>query len=374
MSGIYGSRGISIASGKGASVRDSEGREYLDFYCGSGAALFGHAHPVLKQALVEAAELPWTIGLGMGSAVRDSFKARLNDILPDRSVFYCNSGTEAIEAALKLATSLRPGKKKVLALRRAFHGRTIGALSLTFNPQYRKEWAHLLPPVQHVKPEELPGAVDADTAVVFVEPVQGEGGVHPLAPSLGEAITEACRTTGALLVSDEIQSGWGRCGALSASPLAGLEPDILCFAKGVAGGMPIGLMLWKKELGDFSASGHGSTYGGNPLSLAVANASLKLLDDEGYPEKARAGGEFFRTLLAEIDSPLISEIRGMGLLNGVELTVKAIPVVKRMQEMGVLALPAGPSVVRFLPPFPAGDADFLKGASVFAEALKEEGR
>ncbi|HRV99606.1 MAG TPA: aminotransferase class III-fold pyridoxal phosphate-dependent enzyme, partial [Aminobacteriaceae bacterium] len=121
-------------------------------------------------------------------------------------------------------------------------------------------------------------------------------------------------------------------------------------------------------------SGHGSTYGGNPLSLAVANASLKLLDDEGYPEKARAGGEFFRTLLAEIDSPLISEIRGMGLLNGVELTVKAIPVVKRMQEMGVLALPAGPSVVRFLPPFPAGDADFLKAASVFAEALKEEGR
>ena len=182
MSGIYGSRGISIASGKGATVRDSEGREYLDFYCGSGAALFGHAHPALKQALVEASELPWTIGLGMGSAVRDSFKARLSAILPDRSIFYCNSGTEAIEAALKLATSLRPGKKKILALRRAFHGRTIGSLSLTFNPQYRKEWTHLLPAVQHVKPEELPGAVDGDTAAVFVEPVQGEGGVHPHRP------------------------------------------------------------------------------------------------------------------------------------------------------------------------------------------------
>ncbi|NLL37859.1 MAG: aspartate aminotransferase family protein [Fretibacterium sp.] len=373
MSGIYGGRGLTAASGSGAILRDEEGKEYLDFYCGSGAALFGHSHPVLVQALVKASESPWTIGIGMDSKVRAALKGSLEELLPGHSVFYCNSGTEAIEAALKLAVSLRPGRKKLLALRRAFHGRTLGALSLTFNPQYRKEWAHLLPDVQHVKPEELPDLIDADTAAVFVEPIQGEGGVYPLSPSLGARITESCHKADALLVCDEIQAGWGRCGAFSASSLVGLEPDILCFAKGVAGGLPIGLTLWKKNLGDFSPSGHGSTYGGNPLVLAIAEASLRLLTTEALPSHAARSGTFFRELLGKIDSPLISEVRGMGLLNGVELTIKAVPIIKRMQDKGVLVLPAGPSVVRFLPPFVAVEEDFERAAAVFKEALEEEG-
>lgn len=372
MSGIYGGRGLVIASGSGTTVRDGEGRKYLDFFCGSGAALFGHCHPVLVEALRAASDSPWTIGPGMKSPVRDAFKELINTLLPGHAVFFCNSGTEAVEAALKLAVSLRPGKKKILALRRAFHGRTLGALSLTFNPQYRKDWAHLLAPVTHVKPEELPDAVDGDTAAVFVEPVQGEGGVHPLLPDLGSAVTASCRTAGALLVCDEIQSGWGRCGAFTASSLVNLEPDILCFAKGVAGGMSAGLTLWKKELGDFPPSGHGSTYGGNPLALAVATASLKLLLEEEYPIKADVMGKFFRKALSKISSPRIKEIRGKGLLNGVELTEKAVPVVKRLQDKGLLALPAGPSVVRFLPPFPAEKKDFEKAVQIFAEVLKEE--
>lgn len=372
MSGLYGSRGLTIVSGSGAFVRNGAGKEYLDFYCGSGAALFGHAHPRLREALANASGRPWTIGPGMGAEVRDRLKARLNRLLPGRSLFYCNSGTESIEAALKLAVALRPERRKILALRRAFHGRTLGALALTFNPQYRRSWTHLLAPVLHVRPEELPGAVDGDTAAVFVEPIQGEGGVHPLSASLGAAIGAACARTGALLVCDEVQCGWGRCGAFSASSLAGLEPDILCFAKGVAGGLPVGLTLWKKELGDFAPGGHGSTYGGNPLVLAVAEAALGLLE-EGTPiAGARSGGEYFRKLLKGIDSPLIAEVRGMGLLNGVELTVKAAPVIRRMQRNGVLALPAGPSVVRFLPPFPAVREDFDRAAAVLADALKAE--
>ena len=371
MSGIYGSRGLTVVSGAGATVRDDKGREYLDFYCGSGAALFGHCHPVLVEALRKAAESPWTVGPGMGSPARDAFRQRISEELPGHAVFFCNSGTESVEAALKLALSLRPDRKKVLALRRAFHGRTLGALSLTFNPQYRKDWTRILAPVTHVMPGELPGAVDGDTAAVFVEPVQGEGGVYPLAPGLGARITEACRETGALLVCDEIQSGWGRCGSFTASPGAGLDPDILCFAKGVAGGLPAGLTLWKRELGDFPPSGHGSTYGGGPLAAALADASLKLLKDEGYPAKAETLGAYFRNLLSAIGSPLVAEVRGRGLLNGVELRGKAVPVVKRLQEKGLLALPAGPSVVRFLAPFTAERNDFDRAAALFAETLEE---
>ncbi|NLB83451.1 MAG: aspartate aminotransferase family protein [Synergistaceae bacterium] len=371
MSGIYGNRGLTVLSGSGATIRDEQGKEYLDFYCGSGAALFGHCHPVLVEALSRAAHSPWTVGPGMGSPAREAFRQRISAELPGHAVFFCNSGTESVEAALKLAVCLRPGRNKILALRRGFHGRTMGALSLTFNPQYRKSWSAMLAPVTHVKPEELPGAVDSETAAVFVEPIQGEGGVHPLSYELGAAVTEACRSTGALLVCDEIQSGWGRCSSFIASSGAGLEPDILCFAKGVAGGLPAGLTLWKRELGDFPPSGHGSTYGGSPLVTAMGDASLKLLKDMNYPAKAEAMGAYFRELLSGIDSPLIAEVRGRGLLIGVEIRGKSVPLVKRMQEKGLLALPAGPTVVRFLAPFVAEKNDFDRAAALFAETLEE---
>lgn len=372
MSELYGSRGITLTYGNGAIIRDKEGKEYIDFYCGSGAALFGHCHPYLVKTLKEASEMPWTVGIGMGSDTRNKFMESLKQIFPDRECFFCNSGSEAVEAALKLVTFLNTNRKKILALRRSFHGRTLGALSLTFNPLYRNPWTHVLLPVTHLEPEELPSTVDEDTVAVFVEPVRGEGGVYPLKKDIGKKITEACKLHGALLVSDEVQCGWGRCGDYSVSEQCGLDPDIICLAKGVSGGFPVGMMLWKEKLGSFPPSGHSSTYGGNPLAMALGLATISLLQGEGYMQKAVELGSYFRGLLQKIDSPLIREVRGRGLLNGVELSVKSIPLVKELQDRGVLALPAGPFVVRFLSPLTSTTEHFEKTADIFKAVLKEK--
>lgn len=372
MSELYGSRGITLTYGNGAIIRDKEGKEYIDFYCGSGAALFGHCHPYLVKTLKEASEMPWTVGIGMGWETRNKFMESLKQIFPDRECFFCNSGSEAVEAALKLATFLNSNRKKILALRRSFHGRTLGALSLTFNPLYRNPWTHVLLPVTHLEPEELPSKVDEDIVAVFVEPVRGEGGVYPLKKDIGKKITEACKLHGALLVSDEVQCGWGRCGDYSVSEKCGLDPDIICLAKGVSGGFPVGIMLWKERLGSFPPSGHSSTYGGNPLAMALGLATISLLQGEGYMQRGVELGNYFRGLLQKIDSPLIREVRGRGLLNGVELSVKSIPIVKELQDMGVLALPAGPFVVRFLSPLTSTTDHFEKTAEIFKAVLEEK--
>ncbi len=370
MSHIYGSRGLEIVAGQGAVVRDAGGKAYIDFLCGNGSALFGHCHPVLTEAAQKAILSPWTISPGLVSTPRDGLRKTLATLLPEGRVFLCNSGTEAIEAALKLALSLRPGRKKIVALRRAFHGRTLGSLALTFNPQYRKAWADRLIPVQHVNPADAPGAIDGDTAAVFVEPVQGEGGVYPLDAATGAAIAKACREADALLVADEIQSGWGRCGAILAGPQIGLEADIVVLAKGVAGGLPVGATIWKGALGDFPAKGHGSTYGGNPVVASVGLASWALLHCERYPERASEKGALFASMIAGLGSSRIAEIRHRGLLFGVELTVKSDPVIRELQERGVLALNAGPQVVRFLPPFTAEEEHFAQVAELLGKILK----
>lgn len=375
MSELYGSRGITLTYGNGAIIRDKKGKEYIDFYCSSGAALFGHCHPYLVKTLKEASKMPWTVGIGMGSETRNKFMESLRQIFPDRECFFCNSGSETVEAALKLVIFLNSSRKKILALRRSFHGRTLGALSLTFNPLYRNPWAHVILPVTHLEPEILPSNIDEDTVAVFVEPVRGEGGVYPLEEEIGKKITEACKLHGALLVSDEVQCGWGRCGDYSVSEKCGLDPDIICLAKGVSGGFPVGITLWKDELGGFPPSGHSSTYGGNPLAMTLGLATMSLFQSEGYMQKAVELGDYFRNLLRKIDSPLIREVRGMGLLNGVELSVKSIPIVKELQDMGILALPAGPFVVRFLSPLISKAEHFAKTADILSAVLegKEKG-
>jgi acetylornithine/LysW-gamma-L-lysine aminotransferase len=370
VSNIYGGRGLEIVSGSGAEVTDANGKGYIDFLCGNGSALFGHCHPVLTAVAEKALRSPWTHSPSLVNAARDGLRKNLASLLPGGKVFLCNSGTEAIEAALKLAIALRPGRKRLLALRRGFHGRTLGSLALTFNPQYRKSWAEMLLPVQHVKPEELPETIDEATAAVFLEPVQGEGGVHPLDAATGRAVTDACKAAGALLVVDEIQSGWGRCGSLLASSQLGLMPDVATLAKGLAGGLPIGATLWRGELGDFPAKGHGSTYGGNPVISAVALASWDLLHSQNYPEAATENGDAFAAMIEGLKSPLIKEVRHKGLLIGVELSVKSDAVIKGLQEKGVLALNAGPQVVRFLPPFTADRRHFSTAAETLGQVLQ----
>ena len=373
-SSLYGGRGIELTAGRGGIVTDSKGRKYVDFFNGHGAAIFGHGDPRLTGALCEGAGSVWSVGAGFENPHRDSLVSLLEGVLPDGRVFISNSGAEAIEAALKLAIVLMPGRKRILACRRAFHGRSTGALSLTFNPHYRKPFASILTKVEHFAPENLPGSIDGDVAAVFIEPVQGEGGVYPVDVELGVRISEACKASGALLVADEIQTGMGRCGAFLAGGLVGLDPDIVCLAKGVAGGLPIGVTLWKGELGDFPAQSHGSTYGGNALVCRVAAEAVRIVLEEGLPGMAAAAGEVFRERLRSIKNAKIADVRGLGLLTGVELTVPSIPLVRSMQERGVLCLHAGPRVLRFLPSFASTDADFRTVEAALESALREDVR
>ncbi len=218
--------------------------------------------------------------------------------------------------------------------------------------------------------EDLAENIDDDTAAVFIEPVQGEGGVFALPAERGNKITEACRKHSVLLVSDEIQSGLGRCGAALASSLTGLAPDMVCLAKGLAGGMPAGALVWKKELGDFIPHSHGSTYGGNELTAKVSLAVLSMVMHSDLPEKAARSGEFFRSLISAIGSSHIKDVRGMGLLNGIELDIPSVGVVKALQENGLLSLTAGPRTLRFLPSFAAEEKDFEDAALILARTLE----
>jgi len=370
----YGSRGLTAVRGAGDRLWDAQGREYVDFLAGHGAALFGHAHPELVSVLRESAASCWTLGAGLSHPARSRFLSLLDGLIPEGCSFLSNSGAEAVEAALKLVIALRPGKKRLLALRRSFHGRTLGALALTFNPKYRKPWQEQLCAVEHHTSEALLEAVEDDVAAVFVEPVQGEGGVNPLDPAFGGALSARCRETGALLVADEIQSGWGRCGAMLASPGAGLDPDVVCLAKGVAGGFPVGVTVWRKNLGDFPVQGHGSTYGANPLACALGEATWGLLHRHDLFRWAEERGRAFREELSRVDAPGRGEVRGRGLLVGVEIEGESGAVVRELQRRGVLALPAGPRVVRFLPPFGASPESFLRAATALGEALRELSR
>ena len=373
MSELYNGRGLTVSSGQGAEIWDDKGRRYVDFMMGQGSSLFGHCHPELVSVAKVASQSPWSVGLGISSTPRELFLQALRSLLPDGKAFLCNSGTEAVEAAFKLVTA-RSDRKKVLALRRAFHGRTMGSLGLTFNPKYRKPWQGALYPVEHLSPEDLAGAVDENTCAVFVEPVQGEGGVYPLDRDIGVAISRACARFDVPLVVDEIQSGWGRCGSILASDQVGLDPDVVCLAKGVAGGFPVGALVWKGWVGDFPTAGHGTTYGGNPFVSALGLASWQLLQDREYPLQAKAKGARFREMIASVDSPVLGEVRAMGLLLGVDTSVKSSELVKALQDRGVLALVAGPKVLRFLPPFVAEDRHFKEAVDALKDACHELGR
>jgi acetylornithine/LysW-gamma-L-lysine aminotransferase len=371
---LYGERGLRILSGRGVRLRDDSGREYLDFLAGHGAALFGHGHPNLAEALRKAASEPWTVGAGLTPEVRERAAERLGALLaPGARVLLVNSGTEALEAALKLALLLRPGRRRILALRRGFHGRTLGALSLTFNPRFREPWRDRLIPAEHLPPEAIPGALDGDVAAVFLEPLQGEGGVHPLPEGLGTEISRACRASGTLLVADEVQCGFGRCGETLYSRRVGLEPDLVCLAKGLAGGLPAGALLWREGLGEFPPGTHGSTYGGNPLVCTLILAALDLIEAPGFLEKIQRGGDRFRSLLEGIGFP-IRQVRGAGCLVGVEIDRKVGPAIRDLQTRGLLALGAGPTTIRFLPPVVSTEADYGEAAEILASTLREAER
>lgn len=353
-SGVYPKRGLAIARGEGATLWDADGRAYIDCVGGQGAANLGHANPAIVAAIqAQAAEL-----ISCPEIFHNQQRARYLEALaavlpPDLSrLFLCNSGTEAIEGCFKFARMLS-GRSNIVAAVRGFHGRSMGALSATWEPKYRAPFQPLLPGVTHVpfnRIEQLRAAVDDQTAAVVLEPVQGEGGVYPASPAYLAQAAELCRERGALLIVDEIQTGFGRTGTLWASEQYGVVPDLMALAKSIAGGLPMGAIAIHERFGVLPSGAHGSTFGGNPLACAAALAALRFLQSHNLPQQAAEKGVYLREQLNALPSDKIREVRGLGLLIGIELRERSTPYLQALAAQGVLALPAGPNVIRLLPP------------------------
>jgi len=356
-SGVYSKRPVVIVRGNGALVWDEEGREYIDCTAGYGVASIGHGRPELAAALAVQAQRLVTCPEIVYNDVRARLLERLARLIPGglSRIFLCNSGAEAVEGAFKFAR-VATGRSGIIATLRGFHGRTMGALSATWEPHYREPFAPLVPGISHIRYNDLAVAeetINEQTAAVIIELVQGEGGVHVASDEYVHGLAALCRERGALLIVDEVQTGLGRTGRLFACQHYDLQPDILCLAKSLAGGVPMGAVCLGQrvmESGRITRGIHGSSFGGNPLACAAALAALDIIEREALPQRAATLGARALERLRAVCTPLIRAVRGRGLLLGIELNQRAQPYLEALCERGVLALQAGPNVIRLLPP------------------------
>ena len=356
-SGVYSKRPVVIVRGNGALVWDAEGREYIDCTAGYGVASIGHGRPELAAALAAQAQRLVTCPEIVYNDVRARLLERLARLTPGglTRIFLCNSGAEAVEGAFKFAR-VATGRSDIIATLRGFHGRTMGALSATWEPHYREPFAPLVPGISHIRYNDLAAAEEAineQTAAVIIELVQGEGGVHVASDEYVHGLASLCRERGALLIVDEVQTGLGRTGRLFACQHYDLQPDILCLAKSLAGGVPMGAVCLGQrvmESGRITRGIHGSSFGGNPFACAAALAALDIIEREALPERAATLGARTLERLRAMRTPLIRAVRGRGLLLGIELNQRTQPYLEALCERGVLALQAGPNVIRLLPP------------------------
>jgi acetylornithine/LysW-gamma-L-lysine aminotransferase len=365
-----------IARGEGCYLWDTEGRRYLDFTSAQGVAMLGHCHPALTQAIATQAATLISCPNFLYNDVRARFAGKLVEVLPPdlQHVFLANSGAEAIDGALKFAR-LVTGRTRYIAFRSSFHGRTVGAVSLTWEKKYREPFLPLLD-VVHVPYNQLgalEAALDDGVAAVVVEIVQGEGGVNLGTAEFLQGAQRLCRERGALLIVDEIQTGFGRTGKWFGCEHFALEPDIICLAKGLGAGFPMGAIAYNERVqAALFVGAHGSTFGGNPLACAAGLAAISAYQDEDVIARAAAGGAQLliqlRAALAE--TPVVREVRGIGMMIGIDLRQKPGPYLKKlMDEHGLLALPAGSSVLRLLPPLIAGEAEIDEAVQAIAAAL-----
>jgi acetylornithine/LysW-gamma-L-lysine aminotransferase len=352
-SGLYHKQPIVFVRGVGACLWDIEGNEYLDCTSGHGVANLGHAHPHIAAAISEQAERLITLFETFCNDQRAELMEKLTSLTPglDR-VFFCNSGTESVEAAIKFAR-LSTGRPGIVATMRGFHGRTLGSLSATWNKKYRQPFEPLLSNFTHTpfnNPTALESAISEQTAALLLEVVQGEGGVYPADPEFLQAARQICTDKGALLIIDEVQTGFGRTGKMFAYQHFGILPDLLCVAKSLAGGVPMGAVLIGAQVKNLTPGMHGSTFGGNPLACAASLATLEILQAEGLDEQAAQKGDYLIQKLRQIPSPHIRQVRGMGLMIGIEMRQKAAGYLRALQERRILALSAGLTTIRLLPP------------------------
>jgi acetylornithine/LysW-gamma-L-lysine aminotransferase len=373
-SGLYTKQPLVLVRGEGARLWDADGREYIDCVGGHGVANAGHANPAVVQAVTEQAQRLMICPNGFYNDQRAQLLAELIRIAPPglERAFLCNSGTEAVEAALKFAR-LGSGRTKTVAAMRGFHGRTFGALSATWRKQYRQPFEPLVPGfafVPYNRLERMQQAVDEDTAAVILEVVQGEGGVNPGDPEYLRGVQALCHKRGALFIVDEVQTGFGRTGQMFASQHHDLRPDLMCVAKSIASGLPMGAVLIGPRVGEMPQKVHGSTFGGNPLACAAALATIRYIESEGLPQRAADLGTRLIDGLKAIPAPQMREVRGLGLMVGVELKEKSAPYLAALAERGVLALSAGATVMRFLPPLVISTEDIDTVVQQVATVLK----
>ncbi|CAI0764094.1 Succinylornithine transaminase [Serratia quinivorans] len=381
---VYAPADFILVRGEGSQVWDQQGKSYIDFAGGIAVNALGHAHPVVTAALVEQAGKLWHLGNGYTNEPVLRLAKQLIDATFADKVFFCNSGAEANEAALKLARkrALDQGnssKNQIVAFNNAFHGRTLFTVSAGGQPKYSKDFAPLPGGITHTPFNDLAAAAEVigdHTCAVIVEPIQGEGGVLPADPAFLQGLRELCDRHDAVLIFDEVQTGMGRTGELYAYTQYGVVPDVLTTAKALGCGFPIGAMLTTDELAKTLGVGtHGTTYGGNPLATAVAGAVFSIINTPEVLDGVKQRHQWFLDGLNKINQqyPIFSEIRGGGLLIGCQLTQdyagKAKQITQLANEEGVIALIAGPDVVRFTPSLIIPEQDVKEGLARFARAV-----
>lgn len=355
--GVYPKRELTIVRGEGALLWDDTGRQFVDCVGGQGSVSVGHCNPYVVAAIEKQAHKLLSLNEIFYNDTRAEALKKLAEVAPAgmNRIFLCNSGTEAIEGSLKFARLLT-GKTDIIAMVRGFHGRSMGALSATWEKKYREPFFPLIPGFTHVpfnNIEAVKNAITDQTAAILVEPIQGESGVRPATDDYLPALRKLCDETGVLLILDEIQTGFCRTGYFWGADYYGVQGDIMAVSKSIAGGIPMGAVLYHERFGTLEKSTHGATFGGNPLTAAATVAAIQYMQDYKLADRAAELGEYFQAKLrplAERDSTLVREVRGRGLMIGLELKQKVVPYLKALMDRGVLALPAGPTVLRLLPP------------------------
>jgi acetylornithine aminotransferase len=370
----YGSPSIALVKGKGIVVTDADGKQYLDFLGGIATNILGHAHPAIVKAITKQVSILSHVSNFYVHPNAVELAEKLASMTGDNGakVFFCQSGAEANEAALKL--SRRTGKVRVVAAQGAFHGRTMGALSLTGQPSKREPFLPLIKGVKHVPYgdiEAMRKAVSKKTAMVIIEPIMGEAGVIvPPADYLQELRT-LCDAKGALLVIDAVQTGMGRTGDWFGYEYSGITPDVITLAKGLGGGLPLGAMIALGKAADlFQPGDHGSTFGGNPVTTAAGLVAIKFIESQKLLKKVERQGAYLMQELALI--PGVAEVRGAGLLLGIELeSLKSSDVANALQKCGVLVNAANPTTIRLAPALIVTDAQIKKFISIFKKVIND---
>ena len=379
MGNLYQRFPVTIEKGVGAHVWDTDGKEYIDCMGGYGVALVGHQNKRVNDAIKEQIDKIITVHSSLYNKTREEFLKLLIGLAPKglTQVHLNNSGAEAIEAAMKFARKFT-GKKGMVAMKGSYHGKSFGALSLTFNPKYRKAFAPLVEKVSFASYgdiESLRSVIDDDTAFVILEPIQGESGIIVAPDGFLQEVRKLCDEKGILLIFDEIQAGLGRTGRLWACDHWNTAPDILCLAKGIAGGVPMGATLVRPDILSSMGKGeHSSTFGGNPISCAAGTAALKALTEDGLIENSEKMGKVFREGLEKLKEKhtMIREIRGKGLMIGIEMKFEVRDVLMGLIREGVLMLYSGRNILRILPPLVISEEDVTKVLHALDSILTEE--